>query len=77
LKELNVEFIEQPLAVKDEEGMAGVYQNSVLPIIADESCITEADVDKCARYFHGVNIKLTKCGGLTPALRIPILSNPN
>ena len=70
LKELNVEFLEQPLAVNDEEGMAEVYKRSVLPVIADESCITEADVDKCARYFHGINIKLTKCGGLTPARRM-------
>lgn len=70
LKDLNVEFLEQPLSVKDEQGMAEVYVNSVLPVIADESCIAEADVDKCARYFHGINIKLTKCGGLTPARRM-------
>lgn len=70
LKDLNVEFLEQPLAVKDEKGMAEVYEKSVLPVIADESCITEADVEKCAKYFHGINIKLTKCGGLTPARRM-------
>ena len=70
LKDLNVEFLEQPLPVKDEKGMAEVYEKSVLPVIADESCITEADVDKCAPYFHGINIKLTKCGGLTPARRM-------
>jgi L-alanine-DL-glutamate epimerase-like enolase superfamily enzyme len=70
LKELGVEFLEQPLPAKDEKGMGEVYEKSVLPVIADESCITEADVDKCARYFHGINIKLTKCGGLTPARRM-------
>ena len=70
LKDLNVEFLEQPLPTKDEHGMAEVYEGSVLPVIADESCITEGDVDKCARYFHGINIKLTKCGGLTPARRM-------
>ena len=70
LKELGVEFLEQPLSAKDEKGMAEVYKQSVLPVVADESCITEADVDKCARYFHGINIKLTKCGGLTPARRM-------
>ena len=70
LKGLGVEFLEQPLPAKDEQGMAEVYEKSVLPVIADESCITEADVDKCARYFHGINIKLTKCGGLTPARRM-------
>jgi L-alanine-DL-glutamate epimerase-like enolase superfamily enzyme len=39
-------------------------------VIADESCITEADVPRCAGFFHGVNIKLVKCGGLTPARRM-------
>jgi L-alanine-DL-glutamate epimerase-like enolase superfamily enzyme len=70
LKDLGVEFLEQPLPAKDEKGMDEVYEKSVLPVIADESCIAEADVDKCARYFHGINIKLTKCGGLTPARRM-------
>jgi L-alanine-DL-glutamate epimerase-like enolase superfamily enzyme len=67
---LNVEFIEQPLKAEDREGMKRVYEACVLPCIADESCITEADVALCEGYFHGVNIKLTKCGGITPALRM-------
>ncbi len=70
LKELGVEFIEQPLPADDWEGAKLVYEQSALPIIADESCIVEHDVDRCAGYFHGVNIKLTKCGGLTPARRM-------
>ncbi len=67
---LGVEFIEQPLPADDWAGAKRVYEQSVLPIIADESCIVEADVDRCAGYFHGINIKLTKCGGITPALRM-------
>ncbi|WBL25701.1 dipeptide epimerase [Zunongwangia sp. HGR-M22] len=70
LKELNVEFLEQPLPVDDFEEQKMLYKNSALPIIADESCIVETDVEKCANNFHGVNIKLTKCGGITPALRM-------
>lgn len=70
MKELGVEFLEQPLPVDDLEGMARVFRESVLPIIADESCIAEKDVKRCAGYFHGVNVKLTKCGGLTPARRM-------
>jgi L-alanine-DL-glutamate epimerase-like enolase superfamily enzyme len=70
LKDLNVEFIEQPLAADDWEGMKYVKANSVLPVIADESCLIEEDVAKCAAYFHGVNIKLMKCGGITPAIRM-------
>ena len=70
LKNLGVEFIEQPLQADDWEGMKKVYEESALPIIADESCIIETDVERCHEYFHGVNIKLTKCGGLTPAFRM-------
>jgi len=70
LRELDVEFIEQPLPADDMEGAMRVYQQSVLPIIADESCITESDVQACKNRFHGVNIKLVKCGGLTPARRM-------
>jgi L-alanine-DL-glutamate epimerase-like enolase superfamily enzyme len=32
--------------------------------------VFEKDVAVCANYFHGINIKLTKCSGLTPALRM-------
>lgn len=70
LKALGVEFIEQPLKADDWEGMKRVFVQSALPCIADESCIVEADVAKCQDYFHGVNVKLTKCGGLTPARRM-------
>jgi L-Ala-D/L-Glu epimerase len=70
LKALGVEFIEQPLSAHDHAGMRRVYAESALPVLADESCIVEADVDACAGLFHGVNIKLTKCGGLTPARRM-------
>ena len=30
----------------------------------------ENDVEKCGSHFNGINIKLTKCGGLTPAIRM-------
>lgn len=70
LKELGVEFLEQPLKAEDWDGMKKVLQHSVLPTIADESCIVEEDVEKCGAHFSGINIKLTKCGGLTPARRM-------
>lgn len=70
LKALDVEFIEQPLPADDIEGSKRVFENSALPIIADESCIVEGDVARCQGCFHGVNIKLVKCGGLTPARRM-------
>ena len=70
LKALGVEFVEQPLAKDDWEGMKILFQESVLPLIADESCVAEADVEKCHNHFHGINIKLTKCSGITPARRM-------
>ncbi|RKR07921.1 L-alanine-DL-glutamate epimerase-like enolase superfamily enzyme [Maribacter vaceletii] len=70
LKDLGVEFLEQPLKADNWEGMEKVMHHSILPIIADESCIVESDVEKCGLHFSGINIKLTKCGGLTPALRM-------
>lgn len=69
-KDLGVEFIEQPLAKDDWEGMKWLYERSPLPLYADESCVAEEDVAKCQGHFHGINIKLTKCSGLTPALRM-------
>ncbi len=70
LKELGVELVEQPLAKNDWEGMKVLFSESPLPLFADESCVAENDVDKCHEYFHGINIKLTKCSGITPARRM-------
>ncbi|MBN1912179.1 MAG: dipeptide epimerase [Pirellulales bacterium] len=67
LKDLGVEFIEQPLPADQWDDMKRVYRESALPVIADESCRVPADVDRCEGHFHGINIKLMKCGGLTPA----------
>lgn len=70
MKALGVEFIEQPLKSKEYEEMESIVNKTALPIIADESCIEEADVQRCIGRFHGVNVKLAKCGGITPALRM-------
>ena len=65
-----VEFIEQPLPPEARKAQAELFRNSSLPLIADESCVGEADVLRCVDHFHGINIKLCKCGGLTPARRM-------
>lgn len=70
LKELGVEFIEQPLPKDNLLDMIKVKQESALPIIADEAVLVEEDVEKVKDYFHGINIKVEKCGGLTPARRM-------
>ncbi|MGN6211257.1 dipeptide epimerase [Parafilimonas sp.] len=70
LKSLGVELIEQPLAKDAWADMKILYEQSSLPLLADESCVFENDVEKCVGHFHGINIKLVKCSGITPALRM-------
>jgi L-alanine-DL-glutamate epimerase-like enolase superfamily enzyme len=70
LADLGVLFIEQPLPPEQLERMPARLSQSVLPIIADESCVLPDDVAKMPGNFSGFNIKLVKCGGLTPALQM-------
>ncbi len=70
LGDYGVEFIEQPLPAEDVQGQERLFSRSALPLMADESCQRIEDVAACAGRYHGVNIKLVKCGGLTPARRM-------
>jgi len=70
LVKLDVSMVEQPLHRDEREAQKELKSISPLPLFADESCIEERDVLKCADGFHGVNVKLTKCGGITPAIRM-------
>ena len=70
LKEFGVELIEQPLPPDDIEGLARVRRASTMPIIADESCRTAADIPRLVGAVDGINIKLAKCGSLREALRM-------
>lgn len=68
LEPLGVEFVEQPVAAGDLEGLRLVRENSPLPIIADESCVTLEDIPRIVGCADGINIKLMKCGGVSRAL---------
>lgn len=74
LKDLGIEYIEQPLPAIHDSEMIEVFKKSALPLFADESCHIPDDVEKCSGYFHGINIKLMKCGGLTPALEMILMA---
>ncbi len=50
--------------------MAKLKSLSPLPLMADESCPVLESVQRCAEGFHAINIKLVKCGGVTPARRM-------
>jgi L-alanine-DL-glutamate epimerase-like enolase superfamily enzyme len=70
LVECGVEYVEQPLPPHDLDGMQFVRERSSLPIIADESCVVATDVARLAGIADGINIKLSKCGGLREALKM-------
>lgn len=67
-----VELVEQPVAAADLPGMAAVRSAGLVPVLADESVRTVADVDAVARYgaADGVNVKLAKSGGPIQALMV-------
>ncbi len=65
----DVEFVEQPVPADDHEGFRRVRDRAALPLAADESCVTAADVPAAAEVADVATVKLAKCGGLWPALR--------
>jgi L-alanine-DL-glutamate epimerase-like enolase superfamily enzyme len=70
LVECGVEYLEQPLPPHDLEGLRFVRERSALPLICDESCVTAADIPHLVGITDGINIKLSKCGGLREALKM-------
>ena len=70
LDEFGVTVLEQPLHRDDLDGLAEVSRRARIPVIADESCLTAADIPRIAGRVDGINIKLAKTGSLREALRM-------
>jgi L-alanine-DL-glutamate epimerase-like enolase superfamily enzyme len=70
LARLWIEFLEQPLPPERDAEMPALTARIPIPVMADESCVTVEDVERLRGRYAGFNIKLVKCGGLTPALRM-------
>jgi L-alanine-DL-glutamate epimerase-like enolase superfamily enzyme len=70
LEPIGVELVEQPVAADDVEGLGYVRERTSIPIFADESCPTSADVPRVAGAVDGIVIKLMKCGGLIEAVKM-------
>lgn len=68
LADFGIEFVEQPLAPGDAEALRWLRGQSPLPIFADESCVSAADVHALAGAVDGIVVKLAKCGGLRAAI---------
>ncbi len=70
LQEKQVLFVEQPFAKTDFRAQDWLVQRSPLPIFADEACQSIQDLETLKNLYHGVNVKLMKCGGLHTALEL-------
>jgi L-Ala-D/L-Glu epimerase len=66
LKKLGVELIEQPFPAAADEVLEEL--DHPVPVCADESCHTSADLPRLKSRYEVLNIKLDKTGGLTEAL---------
>lgn len=66
---LVIDYLEQPTPARDFAALAKVKAISSIPIMADESCFTPADLTKLITLnaMDLVNLKLLKSGGLSVA----------
>ncbi|MGH7657381.1 MAG: dipeptide epimerase, partial [Gemmatimonadales bacterium] len=69
LEEFGVTVLEQPLPASDIAGLREVRRHARIPLVADESCLTLADIPRLVGAVDGINIKLAKCGSLREAIR--------
>jgi L-alanine-DL-glutamate epimerase-like enolase superfamily enzyme len=70
LAPFDVQYCEQPLAAEAMLGDEQLKRDSPIPIYVDENCHTLADVAECARFAHGINVKLAKSGGIREGVRM-------
>lgn len=68
MEDNGVALIEQPLPAGSDEPLA--HFDHPVPVCADESCHTRADLDRLVGLYDYINIKLDKTGGLTEALAL-------
>jgi L-alanine-DL-glutamate epimerase-like enolase superfamily enzyme len=68
LVRLGVELIEQPFPARQLPRLRWLQERSPIPVVADESAVTIDDLDALVGVVAGINVKLTKCGGVGPAL---------
>jgi L-alanine-DL-glutamate epimerase-like enolase superfamily enzyme len=70
LEDLGVELLEQPVPAADRDGLALVSGATSIPVVADESCRTTADLAGLQGVVDGVNVKLAKTGSIGEAVRL-------
>ena len=77
LADRNVEFIEQPFPAKDLNDSIELKKKSPLEIFADENSMDSNDIKPIRHAFHGINIKLMKCGSLEEGKKMIKIAREN
>lgn len=62
-------YFEQPMKI-GSENFSVLSENDAINWMADEDCQTLTDLEKLKNHYQSINIKLVKCGGITPALQL-------
>jgi L-alanine-DL-glutamate epimerase-like enolase superfamily enzyme len=75
LVRLGVALIEQPFPAKEDDALK--LLDRPIPVCADESCHTTADLPRLKKLYQAINVKLDKTGGLTEALRLTEAAREN
>lgn len=70
LVDLGVQLIEQPFPAGRLDWLGNLQRESPIPIVADESAVFIDDLQRLVGVVDGVNVKLAKCGGIGPAMRM-------
>jgi L-alanine-DL-glutamate epimerase-like enolase superfamily enzyme len=68
LARCGVALLEQPLPRGADQALERLQYP--VPVCADESCQSSAELEAAADRYDAINIKLDKCGGLTDALKM-------
>lgn len=68
----NIEYLEQPLPKADLLGHTALAQECNIPLMADESCFSQEDLEKVVttQAFKYLNVKILKAGGVMPAMQL-------
>ena len=70
IEKYNIEFIEQPIAPGNYEGLKKIKENTNIPLITDEDSVDSKDIPNLVGCVDGINIKLMKCGGIREAIKM-------
>lgn len=76
LEAVGIGSVEQPLPVSEDRYLPGIRSQIQTPLMADESVCSLADAERIAdgKLFDALNLRLSKCGGFIPTLRIALLA---